>query len=184
MKKGGMDMKKRILGFLLAALMCVGVTPVYANEAEPVEPIANMYLLSRGAMVEKLYELEGAPAVETAVPFKDVDEWYADAVAWAAEKGIVAGYDADTFGPDDYVRREQLASILYRYAKYKGMDVSVGENTNILSYTDAFDISGYAFPAMQWACGSGILTDVEGEIFPHGYVAGPTADEFFEIFKQ
>ena len=177
-------MKKRILGFLLAALMCVGVTPVYANEAEPVEPIANMYLLSRGALVEKLYELEGAPAVETAAPFKDVDEWYADAVAWAAAKGIVAGYDADTFGPDDYVRREQLASILYRYAKYKGMDVSVGENTNILSYTDAFDISGYAFPAMQWACGSDILTDVEGEIFPHGYVAGPTADEFFEIFKQ
>ena len=58
MKKGGMDMKKRILGFLLAVLMCVGVTPVYANEAEPVEPIANMYLLSRGAMVEKLYVLE------------------------------------------------------------------------------------------------------------------------------
>lgn len=179
-------MKKRMLGFLMAALMCVSAVPVYADEAAPAEPIANMYLLSRGAVAEKLYELEGKPAVEEAASFKDVtaDMQCAEAVAWAAANGIVSGYDAETFGPSDYVRREQLASILFRYAKLKGMDVSVGEDTNILSYTDAFDISEYAIPAMQWACGCGLLTDLEGSIAPHGYVAGPTADEYFVMFRQ
>ncbi len=61
------------------------------------------------------------------------------------------------YGPDDPVTREQLAAILFRYAKYKGYDVSIGENTNILSYDDAFDISGYAIPAVQWACGTDVL---------------------------
>ena len=67
--------------------------------------------------------------------------------------------------------REQLASILFRYAQYKGLDVSVGEETNILSYNDAFDISEYAIPAMQWACGSGIINGNEdGTIDPTGHV--------------
>ena len=53
--------------------------------------------------------------------------------------------------------REQLAAILFRYAKFKGYDVSIGENTNILSYDDALRISSWAFPAMQWACGTNVL---------------------------
>ena len=53
-----------------------------------------------------------------------------------------------------------MAAILWRYCKYKGYDVSVGEETNILSYYDAFDIAGYAMPAMQWACGSGLIEGV------------------------
>ncbi len=54
--------------------------------------------------------------------------------------------------------REQLVTIVYRYAKYKGIDVSAGENTNILSYADAFDVSEWAIPATQWAVGSGLIT--------------------------
>ena len=62
--------------------------------------------------------------------------------------------------------REQMVTILWRYAQYKGYDVSVGEDTNILSYDDAFDVAEYAIPAMQWACGSGMvqgMNDPDGE---------------------
>ena len=62
------------------------------------------------------------------------------------------------FGPDDPITREQLAVMLHRYAQHEGFDVSIGEDTNILSYADAFDVSGYAVSALQWACGAGIIS--------------------------
>ena len=71
--------------------------------------------------------------------------------------GIADGYGDSIFAPNDIVTREQMVTVLWRYAKHKGYDVSVGEDTNILSYDDAFEISEYAVSAMQWACGSGIL---------------------------
>ena len=100
--------------------------------------------------------------------FKDVNEgaWYGEAVRWAAASGIVTGYDAETFGPNDSVTREQLAAILYRYAEYRDIDVSVGEDTNILSYEDALTISDYAVPAMQWACGAGLIQGADGRLMP------------------
>ena len=65
--------------------------------------------------------------------------------------------------------REQLAAILYRYAVYKGYDVSIGEDTNILSYADFADLSEYAIPAMQWACGAGIVNGTgESTLTPQG----------------
>ena len=85
-----------------------------------------------------------------------------DAVAWAAENGIVSGVGDNKFATDTAITREQMVTILYNYAKYKGYDVSVGEDTNILSYNDAFDIAAYAIPAMQWACGAG-LTQGDGQ---------------------
>ena len=69
----------------------------------------------------------------------------------------MGGYGNGAFGTDDPITREQFAVMLYRFAQKQGYDVSVGENTNILSYTDAFDVAEYAIPAMQWACGAGIL---------------------------
>lgn len=73
------------------------------------------------------------------------------------------------FGPEDDITREQLASILYRYAQHKGYDVSAGEQTNILSYTDAPEISEYAIPAMQWACGAGVIQGMtESTLDPQG----------------
>ena len=83
--------------------------------------------------------------------------WYTEAVRWAAGCGVVKGYDNGCFGPNDAVTREQMAAILYRYAQHKGYDVSAGEDTNILSFDDAFAVSEYAIPAMQWACGSGMV---------------------------
>ena len=86
------------------------------------------------------------------------DCYYANAVIWAKQNNIVNGVDETNFAPNAKVTREQLVTILYRYAEYKGKDLSVGENTNILSYDDFNELSEYAIPAMQWACGSGIIT--------------------------
>ena len=114
---------------------------------------------TRGMIVTMLYRLENEPAA-SASAFTDVaaGSWYADAVAWAAEQGVVNGVSDTAFAPDTAITREQMAAILYRYAQRKGYDVSVGEDTNILSYTDAASISEYAIPAMQWACGAGLIT--------------------------
>lgn len=126
---------------------------------------------SRSMIVTILYRLEGEPVVDDAMDFTDVagDAYYAEAVRWAASEGIVGGYGGGLFGSDDAVTREQLAVILYRYAVYKGYDVSIGEDTNILSYADFADLSEYAIPAMQWACGAGVITGVtDATLVPHG----------------
>ena len=118
---------------------------------------------TRGMVVTVLYRLENQPST-SAASFTDVDSgaYYANAVAWANANGIVSGYGSGKFGPNDKVTREQLAAILYRYAQYKKYDVSVGEDTNILSYNDAQSISSYAIPAIQWACGAGVVTGKSG----------------------
>lgn len=114
---------------------------------------------TRGMIVTMLHRLENEPTA-TASDFDDVmaGAWYADAVAWAAEQGIVNGVSDTAFAPETAITREQMAAILYRYVQLKGYDVSVGEDTNILSYADADQISEYAIPAMQWACGLGLIT--------------------------
>ena len=118
---------------------------------------------TRGMVVTVLYRLENRPST-SAASFTDVASgaYYANAVAWANANGIVSGYGSGKFGPNDQVTREQLAAILYRYAQYKKYDVSVGEDTNILSYDDAQSISSYAIPAIQWACGAGVVTGKSG----------------------
>ena len=119
--------------------------------------------LTRGMLVQILYNLEGKPK-GTAAHFSDVqaDAWYAEAVGWAASNKVVTGYADGTFRPNAAVTREQAAAILYRYAQSKGIDVSVGENTNILSYVDVQQASEYAIPALQWAVGAGVLNGKNG----------------------
>ena len=110
-------------------------------------------------LVTVLYRNEGEPAVNKSIPFADIDmgAWYANAVVWAQQNGIVNGVSETEFAPNDNITREQIATIMFRYAQYKGYDVSVGENTNILSYDDFDSISEYAIAAMQYACGSGLM---------------------------
>lgn len=114
---------------------------------------------TRAQLVTILWRLEGSPETTGAVRFGDTagGAWYTEAVRWAVGCGVVKGYDNGCFGPNDAVTREQMAAILYRYAQHKGYDVSAGEDTNILSFDDAFAVSEYAIPAMQWACGSGMV---------------------------
>ena len=101
--------------------------------------------LNRAMLVTILYRLEGEPRVSGANPFSDVEagSWYDKAVTWADSKGIVNGYGNGKFGPDDPVTREQLAAILFRYAKYKGYDVSVGKTpTSSPTMTRSISASG------------------------------------------
>ena len=114
---------------------------------------------SRSMIATILWRMAGSPVVNYAMDFADVpqDQWYSEAIRWAASEGIASGY-GNTFGTHDPITREQLAVMLYQFAQARGYDVSVGENTNILSYTDVSDVAEYAIPAMQWACGAGIIS--------------------------
>ena len=117
---------------------------------------------SRAMIAQILWNMEGKPVVNYAMRYTDVDAdaWYAEAVRWATAQGIMNGYggaDGGKFGPNDDMTREQLVTIMYRYAQMKKVDVSIGEDTNILSYDDAFDVSEWAIPAMQWAVGAEIV---------------------------
>ena len=115
---------------------------------------------TRGQIVTILWRLAGSPVVNYLMDFDDVDPaaYYAEAIRWATSEGIAGGYGGGVFGPDDPITREQLAVMLHRYAQHQGCDVSIGEDTNILSYADAFDVSEYAVSALQWACGAGIIS--------------------------
>ena len=115
---------------------------------------------TRGMIVTILYRLENEPAVSGGSAFTDVEigAWYADAVAWAAANDIVNGTSATTFAPNSPITREQMAAILYRYAAYKGYDVS--QKADLSGYTDAASISGYAKDALAWANAQKLITGV------------------------
>lgn len=142
--------------------------------------------ITRSMMVTMLWRMENAPIVNYLMIYEDVDlgQWYTEAVRWATSEDIVSGYSSDKFGPDDIISREQMVTVLWRYAQYKGMDVSVGENTNIFSYDDVFDISEYAISAVQWACGEGIIKGDENKIMPKDSTTrAQVANILFRYFK-
>ena len=124
---------------------------------------------TRGMMATILWRMEGSPAPKGKNSFADVEagKWYADAITWTAENGIFAGYGKDKFGPDDPITREQLAAIFYRYADYKGYDLTVKGNLD--KFKDADKITDYAKTAMQWAVGSGLVKGKSGNLLdPQG----------------
>lgn len=114
--------------------------------------------MSRAMLVTVLWRMDGNPIVNSANIFTDVadDAWYADAVLWANTNGIVSGYGEGLFGPNDNITREQMAAILYRYAEFKGYDVS--EIDNLAAYTDIDDVSDWALDSMEWAVGEKLIT--------------------------
>lgn len=105
---------------------------------------------TRAMIVTILYRLEGEPNTSSS-SFIDVspDSYYADAVAWAQESDIVKGTSAATFSPDKEITREQLMTILYRFAAYKDYDLS--SKTGLGNYTDSDQVADYASSAFQWA---------------------------------
>ena len=126
---------------------------------------------SRGMIVTVLHRLEGTPAAG-ASDFSDVprEEYFAKAVDWAYENGVVSGYggnESGTFGPNNPITREQLASILYRYAQKKGMDMTV--RGDLSGFADQGDISDYARESVAWAVGVGLISGMgDGTIAPGG----------------
>lgn len=142
--------------------------------------------LTRGMFVTILHRIEGTP-LQGENTFEDVqnDEYYANAVAWANKNGIVFGMSETKFAPNERITREQMAAILYRYAAYKGMDVSVAEDTNILSYTDFDEISEYAVSAMQYTAGCGLITGkTESTLNPVDNATRAEAATVFVRFAQ
>ncbi len=112
---------------------------------------------SRAMLVQMLYALEGKPNAGSA-SFTDVSsgDWFADAVAWANAKGIVTGLGDGKFGPNNNLTREQMALILYGYAKMKGYDVTA--KGDMSAYADQTSISSWASEAMAWAVGAGMIS--------------------------
>ena len=126
---------------------------------------------SRAQIVTFLWRAAGSPVVNYAMNFSDVaeGEWYAEAVRWAASEGVTTGLPNGTFGVTDTCTRAQVVAFLYRYAQKAGMDVSVGEDTNILSYTDALTVQDWAMSAFQWACGAGVVQGSGGALMPGNF---------------
>lgn len=137
--------------------------------------------ITRGMVVTMLWRMAGEP-YEAAAGFTDVatGRYYSTAVAWAARNGIVEGMTATTFAPDQAITREQLASILYRYAKWLGFS---GYGSDISGYTDAGKVSSYAYDAMSWAVRSGVVTGTSARVLdPQGTASRAAAAQMFMNF--
>lgn len=123
---------------------------------------------TRGMIVTILHRMEGSP--EAPVPsFPDVraDFYYAQPIAWAEAQGIVTGYDDGTFAPENSITREQLAAILFRFARYRGWDTSASASLEM--FQDAGRVQPYAAEPMAWAVGTGLMAGKgEGMLAPDG----------------
>lgn len=123
---------------------------------------------TRGMLVTMLFRFEGAEAGATA-KFSDVQagQWYSDAVAWASSNGVVSGFADGSFGPNADITREQLAAVLYRYAKLKGVDVSA--QGDLSGFADRGEVAAWAEEPLQWAVGCGLLNgNADGSLDPAG----------------
>ena len=126
--------------------------------------------LTRGMIVTILYRMEGSPSNNGVSKFSDVDskEYYAKAVKWAVDNGIIHGYGGtNKFGPNDNILRQDLAGILRNYAKYKKKNVNV--TSDLSKFKDYKKIDSYANSSMQWAVGKGVITgNTDGTLNPKG----------------
>ncbi len=144
--------------------------------------------VTRGMFVTVIHRMEGAPEAEREASFKDVEEgsWYEEAVNWAAENYIVYGYSAEEYGPGDIITREQMAAIIYRYAEYKGIDVSVENENRYMDYKDYENISNYAKPAISWVSEKGLMAgDADGGFRPRDKATrAETAQVFMNVVEN
>lgn len=126
--------------------------------------------LKRGQFATVLYRIAGRPTTSFQQRFIDVPDgqFFSIPVTWANEGGIITGYSDGLFGPDDNITREQLVTMLYRYALVKGYDV-LGTG-DVTVYPDGNDVSSFAASGIRWALGKGLITGDKGMINPGGYV--------------
>ena len=140
---------------------------------------------NRAMVVTILYRLAGEPDVSGDVSFTDVEPglWYTDAVLWAAQKGIVNGISETEFAPSGDLTREQLATVLYRYAESMGYDVSA--QADLSGFPDAGDIQDYATEALSWAVAEGLLQGFEDDsLQPGGTATRAQAASILANFDQ
>ena len=144
----------------------------------PNEPV------TRGMLVTVLWRAAGEPSA-SASAFADVpaDAWYAKAVAWANANGIVQGYDASTFAPDDRITREQLAAIFQRYAGFKGMETS--GRGDLSQFGDTGALSNWAQEGVSWAVGAGLISGKgDGVLDPQGATTRAEAAVILQRFLE
>ena len=126
--------------------------------------------MTRAMFVTVLSRVAGIDSAEyQKASFTDVPEgqWYSAGVEWASANGIVTGYDSETFGPEDPVTREQMAAILYRYAKYRVVNVTAVDGTRFQTFSDADQVSDYAKAPMIWATDKGLISGMgDGSLAP------------------
>ena len=134
------------------------------NDGTTFSPSMN---LTRGMMAQVMFNIEKGTAPATG-SFTDVaaDAWYADAVNWAAAKGIVGGYGNGNFGPEDSITREQMAVLLYNYAKFKGEDMTA--TADLSTFSDGDQVSDWAQYAMKWAVAEGLISGSNNALNPLG----------------
>lgn len=125
-------------------------------------------ILSRAQFATILYRMEESPEIAYNTKFKDVSDgqFYTKPVLWANSVGIITGYENGKFGPADVITREQMATMMYRYAQYKGYDVS--NQADISAFPDYQKVSGFAKTAVSWTNAEGIITGDQGKINPQG----------------
>lgn len=113
--------------------------------------------ITRGGIAQILYKMEGSPEVDASISFDDVSEnkWYYNGIRWAESNGIISGNLDNTFRADEYITNQQLYTILYKYAEYKGLDTSI--NKKIKDVKDFNDVSEYAVDAIKWANGHKLI---------------------------
>lgn len=138
--------------------------------------------LTRGQVVQILHNLEGKPEETAEVPFTDTaGHWALEAIAWAAQNNVVAGYDDGTFGPEKLVTREEFAQMMYNYAKFKGYDLTAGGD--LAQFPDAGAISDWAETALSWANGKGLINGHDnGTIDPQGNTTRAQAASIMKNF--
>lgn len=138
----------------------------------------------RAMIVTILWRLEGSPE-SAGAGFDDVaaGAYYADAVAWASGNGIVEGYEDGNFRPSNVITREELATIIYRYAAFKEYDMTA--SADLSSFTDADQISSYALSALRWANAEGLVNGVGGNLIdPKGSAQRSQVAAIFSRFCQ
>ena len=141
--------------------------------------------LTRAMVAQMLWALEDKPQVNYLMAYDDVDSgaWFGEAVRWASSEGLMSGYSDTAFGPNDPVTREQLALILYNYARDKGYDVDGGRTLG--SYLDADSVSVWAVSALEWAVDAGLISGRgEGLLAPSGTATRAEVAQIFMNFLE
>lgn len=138
--------------------------------------------ITRGMIVTMLWRMAGEPFEMPVTSFTDVEigRYYTTAVAWACRNGIADGMGESTFGPNDAITREELVTLLYRYAQYFGHSC-IG--TSIEGFADAGSVSSYAYNAMCWAYKAGVVTGTTGSrLNPQGTASRAEAAQMIMSF--
>ncbi len=141
-------------------------------------------IMTRGEVVTVLYRMEESPEVTGEHPFQDVEagRYYEDAVVWAYQEGLVKGVSDTSFAPSTPITREQMVTFLYRYAQYKGQDVSA--SGDLTSYPDHEQVKPFAKEAMTWAVDKEIIKGIDGALMPRGQSTRAQSATMVQRFAQ